>query len=58
MFFFHEKYNLAIELFLLNKETQVEIFSETVFNYQSMIAGVRIFDMITASMRAVFHWFW
>jgi hypothetical protein len=51
----YEKHNLASESFLLNKETQVEFFSETVFKHQSVIASVCIFDTITASMRAVLH---
>ncbi len=52
---FYEKHNLATNLFLLNNETLVEFFSETVFEHLSVIAGVHIFDTITASMRAVLH---
>ncbi len=52
---FYEKHNLASELFLLNKETQLEFFLKLCSGNQSVIAGVCIFDMIAASMRAVFH---
>jgi hypothetical protein len=43
---FYEKHNLASKLFLFNKETQVETFCN--LGNQSVIAGVRIFDMIAA----------
>jgi hypothetical protein len=45
---FYEKHNLASKLILVNKETQVELFFESVFGKsncsgnQGMIAGVRI----------------
>ena len=45
---FYEKHKLASKLFLFNKETQVEIFFESVFGKsncsgnQSVIAGVCI----------------
>ncbi len=57
MLIFYKKHNLARELFLLNKETHVEFFFEAVFKNQSVIAGICIFDTISASLRAVFHWF-
>jgi hypothetical protein len=48
---FYEKHNLASKLFLFNKETQVEIFFESVFGKSMcVIAGVRIFDTIAASL--------
>ncbi len=55
---FYKKRILASKSFLLNKETQVECFSETVFKHQSVIAGVCIFDMIAAFMSDVRHLFW
>ncbi len=45
---FYEKHNLASNVFLFNKETQVDIFFESVFG--SVIAGVHIFDTIAASL--------
>ncbi len=48
MYRFYEKDNLTSKLFLFNKETQVEIFFESVFRKsncsrnQGVIAGVRI----------------
>jgi hypothetical protein len=48
---FYKKHIVASKLFLFNKETQVEIFFESVFSRnQSVIAGVCIFDMIAASL--------
>ncbi len=49
---FYEKHNLAGKLFLFNKETQVEIFFESVLGNQSVISGVCIFDTIAASLTA------
>ncbi len=54
---FYEKHNLASKLFLFNKETQVDFFLILCSGNQSVIAGVRIFYTIAASLRAVFHWF-
>jgi hypothetical protein len=47
---FYKKHNLASELFLFNKEIQVDFFWNLCLGNQSVIAGVRIFDMIAASL--------
>jgi hypothetical protein len=46
---------LASELFLLNKETQLEFFLETVFRKSKCDCQCLHFDTIAASMRAVLH---
>jgi hypothetical protein len=49
---FYEKHKLASKLFLFNKEITVEFFFESVLGNQSVVVGVRIFDMIAASLTA------
>jgi hypothetical protein len=46
----YKKHILASKLFLFNKETQEEIFFESCLGNQSLIAGVRIFNTIAASL--------
>ncbi len=47
---FYEKHNLANKLFLFYKETQVEISLNLCLGNHSVIAGVRNFDTIAASL--------
>jgi hypothetical protein len=48
----YEKHNLASNLFLVNKETQVEISLNLCSGNQSVIASVCIFDTIAAFLTA------
>jgi hypothetical protein len=52
----YEKHNLASKSFLFNKETQVEIFFESVFGKSKCDCRWSHFDMIAASLSDILIW--